>query len=77
MFKNIATLSIASIFLFGCSSKETYTVDFLKNNESKRQEVLAACQENKQSDENCKNANDAENQLKSEEYRNKITERKF
>lgn len=50
---------IATTLLTGCK-QETYTVDFLKENEAKRIEVLEACKANKQSDENCKNANEAQ-----------------
>lgn len=50
---------ITAILLTGCK-QETYTVDFLKENEAKRIEVLEACKDNKQSDENCKNANEAQ-----------------
>jgi uncharacterized protein YgiB involved in biofilm formation len=50
---------ITAILLTGCK-QETYTVDFLKENEAKRIEVLEACKANKQSDENCKNANEAQ-----------------
>lgn len=53
------TLSILAISLTACK-QETYTVDFLKENEAKRTEVLEACKQNKQSDENCKNANEAQ-----------------
>ncbi|OOR90564.1 EexN family lipoprotein [Moraxella bovis] len=54
------TLSVIVITaLTGCK-QETYTVDFLKENEAKRTEVLEACKQNKQSDENCKNANEAQ-----------------
>lgn len=54
------TLSVIVITaLTGCK-QETYTVDFLKENEAKRTEVLEACKANKQSDENCKNANEAQ-----------------
>lgn len=50
--------------LVGCGKKETYTVDFLKENEAKRTEVLNDCKANKQTDENCKNANEADKILK-------------
>lgn len=53
------TLSILAISLTACK-QETYTVGFLKENEAKRTEVLEACKQNKQSDENCKNANEAQ-----------------
>ncbi|AWY21829.1 EexN family lipoprotein [Moraxella bovis] len=53
------TLSMIAFSLTACK-QETYTVDFLKENEAKRTEVLEACKQNKQSDENCKNANEAQ-----------------
>lgn len=55
----LVTLSIIALSLTACK-QETYTVDFLKENETKRMEVLEACKTNKQSDENCKNANEAQ-----------------
>ena len=55
---------IAITALVGCGKKETYTVDFLKENEAKRTEVLNDCKANKQSDENCKNANEADKLIK-------------
>lgn len=57
---------IATTLLTGCK-QETYTVDFLKENEDKRIEVLESCKANKQSDENCKNANEAEKQIKDQQ----------
>lgn len=55
------TLSVIVITaLTACGKQETYTVDFLKENEQKRNEILEACKANKQSDENCKNANEAQ-----------------
>lgn len=66
------TLSVIAITtLTGCK-QETYTVDFLKENEAKRTEVLEACKQNKQSDENCKNANEAEKAVKTSAYGNKM-----
>lgn len=66
------TLSVIVITtLTGCK-QETYTVDFLKENEAKRTEVLEACKQNKQSDENCKNANEAEKAVKTSAYGNKM-----
>lgn len=63
------TISLFSIFaLLGCAKNETYTVDFLKTNDAKRAEVLADCKANKQSDENCKNANEADAQVKTAEF---------
>ena len=64
-------VSIFSIsFLSACSSKpESYTTDFLYENNDIRAKVLEECKANKQGDENCKNANDAENKIKGEEWR--------
>lgn len=69
--KNL-TLCIATIIALAGCAKETYTVDFLKENESKRTEVLEACKQNKQSDENCKNANEAEKQVRTKAYGEKM-----
>lgn len=73
---NIKTLAFTCIttsviVLTGCS-KETYTVDFLKENEAKRTEVLEACKNNKQSDENCKNANEAQKAINEKSSFNKL-----
>lgn len=66
-------VSVFSVgFLSACSSEpESYTVDFLSENEEVRSTVLEDCKANKQSDENCKNANEAEakSQVKSLEDR--------
>lgn len=56
----IFALSIITATTLTACKQETYTVDFLKENEAKRTEVLEACKQNKQSDENCKNANEAQ-----------------
>lgn len=58
--------AITATALTGCK-QETYTVDYLKENEAKRTEVLESCKANKQSDENCKNANEAEKQIKDQQ----------
>lgn len=60
------TVSIFSMgFLTACSSEpESYTTDFLYENNDIRAKVLEECKANKQSDENCKNANDAEGKMK-------------
>lgn len=73
--KNLAIFLAVTSFLTGCS-KETYTVDFLKENESKRIEILEACKSNKQTDENCKNANEAEKLIKENESFNKLLGKK-
>lgn len=55
--------------LTACSSKpETYTTDYLYENDDVRAEVLADCIENKQTPENCQAANDAENKKQGENY---------
>ena len=60
------------IFLTACGSKtETYTADYLYNNDDVRATVLADCAANKQTQENCKAANDAEKKNKAEEYAKK------
>lgn len=62
--------AITATALTGCK-QETYTVDYLKENEDKRIEVLESCKANKQSDENCKNANEADALIKLDEARKK------
>lgn len=69
--KKLTLFTIALISLTACK-QETYTVDFLKENEQKRNEVLEACKTNKQSDENCKNANQAESEIKSRESMDRL-----
>tara|TARA_R110002051_G_scaffold84103_4_gene148940 strand:- start:665 stop:892 length:228 start_codon:yes stop_codon:yes gene_type:complete len=71
---NVKTLAIAvisSLVLTACGSTESYTADFLYENADVRSQVLEDCKANKQSDENCKNANEAEakSQVKSLEDR--------
>lgn len=70
MKHTLLTLTIIStaLTLTACGKTETYTVDFLKENEAKRIEVLEACKQNKQSDENCKNANEANDLAKLAEF---------
>lgn len=57
--KKLTLITLSLLALTACK-QETYTVDFLKENEQKRNEILEACKANKQSDENCKNANEAQ-----------------
>lgn len=66
----LLTAIMASAFaLMVCGEKaETYTTDFLLENDEIRMQVLADCTENKQSDINCKNANEAENRQKAIEF---------
>lgn len=55
--------------LTACGSKqETYTADYLYANDDIRAKVLAECTENKQSQENCTAAHDAENKKQADEY---------
>lgn len=69
--KHLALITIALLSLTACK-QETYTVDFLKENEQKRNEILEACKANKQSDENCKNANQAQIEIKAKENKKKF-----
>ncbi len=59
MKKLIITASALVITLAGCSEK-TYTADYLLTDKAKRMEILEACKANKQSTENCTNANTAQ-----------------
>ena len=65
---NIKTLSIAaitSLVLTACGSNtESYTVDYLQENDDIRTQVLEDCKENKQTPMNCDNANEAETKNK-------------
>lgn len=72
--KHLVLIAITLLSLTACK-QETYTVDFLKENEAKRNEVLEACKQNKQSDENCKNANEAQTRVKSEEFKQSMFEK--
>lgn len=72
--KKLALFTITLLSLTACK-QETYTVDFLKENEQKRNEVLEACKQNKQSDENCNNANEAQTRIKSEEFKKSMFEK--
>ena len=70
--KNLLMFSLATITitLSACGDKqETYTSDYLYANDDVRAKVLADCKENKQTPENCQNANQAEDTKKLEEYR--------
>lgn len=57
--RKIFAVSLALVGLNGCTEK-TYTVDYLFNDREKRLEILEACKANKQSAENCTNANTAQ-----------------
>lgn len=66
----ISVSAIALMALVGCGDKqESYTTDYLYANDDIRAKVLAECAENKQSDSNCKNANEADGKKKVDEYR--------
>ncbi|MDO5651738.1 MAG: EexN family lipoprotein [Moraxella sp.] len=56
---NTLMITVIAVFLVGCGGKE-YTVDFLKENNEVRAKVLEDCKANKESDTNCKNANEAQ-----------------
>lgn len=67
---SISASAIALMALAGCGDKqESYTTDYLYANDDIRAKVLAECAENKQSDSNCKNANEADGRKKVDEYR--------
>ena len=56
-------VALSILALIGCGkSQESYTSDDI------RAKVLAECAENKQSDTNCKNANDADGRKKVDEF---------
>ncbi len=67
----LTTAVLSTILLSACGKQETYTTDFLLENDDVRATVLAECKENKQSDENCKNANEAKDRKTLEEFRKK------
>lgn len=69
-----ATISILSLaVLSGCGSKsESYTTDYLYENDDIRAQVLEDCKVNKQSDSNCQNANEAESKMKAKKLRERI-----
>lgn len=68
--KNAFLIALSLTALAGCGSKqETYTADYLYANDELRAKVLAECTENKQSQENCTAAHDAESKKKNEAWR--------
>lgn len=71
-FITLFTASVITATTLTACKQETYTVDFLKENEAKRTEVLEACKANKQSDENCKNANEAQKYIDEKNSFNKL-----
>lgn len=66
--KTLFIAAVTSLVLTACGSTESYTTDFLYENTDIRTQVLADCKENKQTDSNCSNANDAENKIKGEAW---------
>lgn len=67
--KNAFLIALSLTALAGCGSKqETYTADYLYANDELRAKVLAECVENKQSDSNCKNANEADGKKKVDKF---------
>lgn len=59
MKKNFALIPVIALTLTACGG-EKYTTDYLYKNPAKRHEVLKACAENKESNDNCVNANTAQ-----------------
>ncbi len=60
MNKALLTTSVlaTAVMLTACG-QESYTTDYLYEYDDVRATVLAECKENKQTDDNCKNANEA------------------
>lgn len=68
--KKVCLIALSLTALAGCGkSQESYTSDYLYANDDIRAKVLAECAENKQSDANCKNANEADGKKKVDEWR--------
>lgn len=59
MKKILALIPVVTLILTACGG-EKYTTDYLYKNPAKRHEVLKACAENKESKDNCVNANTAQ-----------------
>lgn len=74
--KHLLFILFSALALTACNKQETYTTDYLYANDDIRAKVLADCTANKQSQENCTAANDAENKKKVDKYWKKRTERK-
>lgn len=72
--KLLIVSTLSAVALTACA-KETFTVDFLRENHEKRKEILADCKFNKQSDENCRNANQAQREIFLKEEQLKRQER--
>ena len=66
--KNIFLVITAALLLTACKG-ETYTADYLYENDDIRAKVLEDCKANKQSQENCAAANTAQGRKDSESYR--------
>lgn len=66
MKKTFIISIIGCISLLGCG-KETYTSDYLFENDEIRAKVLEDCKANKQSQDNCTAANEAESKKKVKE----------
>lgn len=67
--KKICLIALSITALTGCGkTQESYTTDYLYANDDVRAKVLAECAENKQSDTNCENANEAEGKKQTDEY---------
>lgn len=49
-------LFVFVLVLGGCSKQETYTVDYLFEHDDIRKQVIADCENNKQTEKNCTNA---------------------
>lgn len=68
--KKICLIALSITALTGCGkTQESYTTDYLYANDDVRAKVLAECTENKQSQENCSAAHDAESKKKNEAWR--------
>ncbi len=73
------TLLIPTLFsallLGACSSKsENFTTDYLLEHDDIRAKVLEDCKANKQSKENCQNANEAESKKKVQNIENRMNQ---
>lgn len=63
---------MASLTLLGCGQKtQIHTVDALVEDEELRSQILEDCKNDKQTTENCENANTALSKVQFEEYRKK------
>ena len=67
--KNIFLVITAILLLTACKG-ETYTADYLYENDDIRAKVLEDCKANKQSQENCAAANEAEGRKGHDNYFN-------